>query len=117
MSRILWHIIFVILILLSGIRMEAQSSKLLPINFYEQLALRWAPVHVQYVNKKGKDGLAGRADYITAVDFDGDWDMNNNWDNLSNESHQLKAHVYYSIVQTSTHWFINYAFFSSKRLV
>jgi hypothetical protein len=83
-------------------------------DFCEHLALRWAPVHIQYVCKNGMDGLKGKSDYITAVNFDGDWNMDNNWENLSKDSFQLKAHAYYSVVQTSTHWFINYAFFHPR---
>ena len=93
---------------------EAQPTVLQSDLFYKQLALRWAPIHVQYVCKNGKDGLNGRADYITAVDYDGDWDMNNNWENLAHKKDSLVAYVYYSIVQTSTHWFINYAFFHPR---
>jgi hypothetical protein len=45
------------------------------------LALRWAPVHRQDTDQTGSQGLGGAADYITNVDYDGDWIGNNNWDN------------------------------------
>ena len=60
----------------------AAFGQVLKPGFYENLALRWAPVHYQYVCEQGKDGLKGKADYLTAVDYDGDWDMNNNWENF-----------------------------------
>ena len=45
-----------------------------------ELALRWAPIHHQDVDATGSHALGGRSDYLTRVDFDGDWDGRNNWD-------------------------------------
>lgn len=79
---------------------------------YADLALRWAPVHYQDVDVTGSHGLSGKSDYITAINFDNDWIATNNWDNIA--SHNAAAHAYYSVVETSTHWFITYAFFHPR---
>lgn len=90
------------------------SNLVLDATFYQRLAERWAPVHYQDVDPTGGDGLAGRGDYITAVDFDGDWDTQNNWENLATNNNAPEAYGYYSVVQTSTHWFIVYAFYHPR---
>lgn len=90
------------------------KAQVLSPTFYEQLALRWAPIHIQNICPNGKDGLKGRADFVTAANFDGDWKMDNNWANLSDTSADLSAYAYYSIVQTQTHWYINYGFFHPR---
>ncbi|EYF01050.1 Hypothetical protein CAP_8763 [Chondromyces apiculatus DSM 436] len=76
------------------------------------LAKRWAPIHYQDVDRTGSHGLEGRGDYLTRVDFDGDWISTNNWDNTP--SHPLLAHVYHTVVETSTHWYIIYTFFHPR---
>ncbi len=38
------------------------------------------------------------------MDFDGDWISNNNWENQP--SGDLTAYVYYSVMETETHWFL-----------
>jgi hypothetical protein len=69
-----------------------------------EIAFAHAPVHYQ-----DTDDSRPKADYITLFNYDGDWRANNNWDHLNN--FPLPAHVYYSVVETCTHWFIGYAFF------
>lgn len=78
------------------------------------LALRWAPIHYQDVERTGRHALGGRADYVTRYDFDGDLDAANNWDRTGNPNYPLSAHAYYSVVETSTHWFIVYLFFHPR---
>lgn len=78
------------------------------------LALRWAPVHYQDVDQTGSHALGGGADYITRYDFDGDLDGRNNWDRAGQAAYPLSAHGYYSVVETSTHWFITYLFFHPR---
>lgn len=68
------------------------------------LAYHYAPVIYQ--------GAASDQDYITAVDFDGDWIGNNNWENQP--MGDLAAHVYYSVVETETHWFVFYSLFHPR---
>lgn len=80
--------------------------------FYADLAYQHAPVHYQDVDQTGSHGLNGKADYVTAYDFDGDLNSTNNWDNIV--SYAAKAHAYYSVTETSTHYFIIYAFFHPR---
>jgi hypothetical protein len=76
------------------------------------LALRWAPIHRQDVDVTGSHALSGRADYLSRVDFDGDWSSVNNWENAA--SRALPAYGYHAVVETSTHWFINYLFYHPR---
>ncbi|AKT41088.1 hypothetical protein [Chondromyces crocatus] len=76
------------------------------------LALRWAPIHYQDVDVTGSHALGGRSDYISRVDFDGDWIATNNWENTPN--HPLRAHAYHNVVETSSHWYIIYTFFHPR---
>ena len=80
--------------------------------FKASLALRWAPVHYQDTDVTGDHGLKGKADYLTAINYDGDWSGTNKWNNLPN--YAAAAHGYYSVVETSTHWFVTYAFFHPR---
>jgi hypothetical protein len=79
-----------------------------------QLALRWAPIHHQDVDATGTHALGGRADYITRVDFDGDLNGRNNWDRAGQSGTSLAATAYYSVAETSTHWYITYFFFHPR---
>lgn len=85
-------------------------------NLYADLAYRWAPVHYQDVDVTGSLGfdhaLNGKSDYITNVDFDGNWNALDNWDNTENTA--LNAHAYYSVVETETHYFLLYSFFHPR---
>jgi hypothetical protein len=80
----------------------------------EEMARRWAPIHYQDVDVTGHHALSGRSDYITRVDFDGDLVGRNNWENAGAPNADLSAHAYYSVVETSTHWFITYMFFHPR---
>lgn len=73
----------------------------------EDLAYRWAPIHYQ-----DTDNSNAKADFITRVDYDGDYICTNNWENL--DKGDLAAYVYYSVVETSTTWFIVYAFYHPR---
>ena len=70
----------------------------------EDLARHYAPVIHQ--------GVASDRDFITAVDFDGDWIGNNNWENQP--TGDLSAYVYYSAVETETHWLLFYSLFHPR---
>jgi len=76
----------------------------------QEIAAYWAPVLSHDVDNGWGDRVWG--DYITKVDFDGDWRSSNNWDNLLN--HPLPAVAYYWVVETQDHWFIGYAFFHPR---
>ncbi|WP_018348918.1 hypothetical protein [Longispora albida] len=71
------------------------------------LAQRWAPVHYQDTDSTDYD-----ADYLSAVDYDGEWDTLNNWEH--EPSYPLLGTVSYSVVETSTHWFIVYGFYHPR---
>lgn len=73
------------------------------------LAYRWAPIHYQDTDSSDYD-----ADYLTGIDFDGDWDALNNWEHQDDNLANLKAKMYFSVVETSTHWFIVYSFFHPR---
>ncbi|MFD6448805.1 hypothetical protein ACFWEJ_27130 [Promicromonospora sp. NPDC060204] len=76
------------------------------------VAQRWAPIHYQDVDQTGTNALGGRSDYLAAYDFDGDLNARNNWENTG--SHALAATAYYSVMETSTHWFVTYMFFHPR---
>lgn len=79
-----------------------------------QLALHWAPIHYQDVDQTGSHALGGAADYVTRYDYDGDLNGKNNWDNAGKAAFPLGAHGYFSVVETSSHWFIVYMFFHPR---
>lgn len=68
------------------------------------IAMHYAPIIYQ--------GAASDQDYLTRVDFDEDWIGNNNWENQT--TGDLSAHVYYSVIETETHWFIFYSLFHPR---
>ncbi len=71
---------------------------------YDELTRHYAPVIHQ--------GAASDADFITAVDFDGDWIGHNNWEHQPEGD--LRAFVYYSVIETDTHWYLFYALFHPR---
>lgn len=79
-----------------------------------QLALRWAPVHYQDVDQTGSHALGGAADYIAAYDYDGNLNGRDNWDHAGDPAFPLRAVSYYSVVETSSHWFLVYLFFHPR---
>ncbi len=74
-----------------------------------ELALRWAPIHYQDTDSSDYD-----ADYLSAVDFDGEWNTLNNWEHQDDSIRRLTGKVYYSVVDTTTHWFIVYGFYHPR---
>lgn len=79
-----------------------------------QIALRWAPVHFQDVDQTGSHALGGQSDYLVAYDYDGNLDGRDNWDHAGNAAFPMRATVYYSVTETSTHWFLVYLFFHAR---
>lgn len=73
----------------------------------EELAFHYAPVH--YQDTASADY---RSDYITAFDYDYDMNATNNWDNRGDA--QWPATVYYSVVESCSHYFITYAFYHPR---
>lgn len=74
-----------------------------------EIAYHWAPIHYQDTDNSHAD-----ADYLTGVDYDGDWNAQNNWEHQDDHPNQLKGEVYYSVVETKTHWFIVYSFYHPR---
>ncbi len=74
--------------------------------FYRALAYRWAPIIIQDTASKWN------ADFIGKIDYDGDWRSNNNWDNLPSAG--IAPYVYYDVLETATHWFIQYHTFHPR---
>ena len=79
-----------------------------------ELALRWAPIHRQDVDVTGSHALSGRSDYLTRIDLDGDWNGRNNWDRAGQTGASFAAHAYYSVLETSTHWYLTYLFYHPR---
>lgn len=73
-------------------------------NPLDRLARAFAPVLRQ--------DTAGPADLITAIDFDGNWYGDDNWENQP--SFPAAAVVYWAGVETSTHIFLTYAWFHPR---
>lgn len=73
-----------------------------------EVAARFAPVFYQALGDKP------RSDYITNFDFDGDWIGDNNWNHGGSKEFPLKAFIYYSVAETSTHYFIHYAVYHPR---
>lgn len=73
-----------------------------------QIASRFAPIFYQAL------GDNPRSDYLTNFNFDGDWLGNNNWENAGDKKFSLRGYVYYSVVETQSHWFIHYAVFHPR---
>ena len=75
------------------------------------MALRWAPIHYQDVDSTGTHALAGKSDFITRYDFDGNLNGRDNWDHAGQNT---SAAVYYSVLETSTHYYLTYFFFHPR---
>lgn len=77
---------------------------------HEEVAVHYAPEIDAAVNVLLSG--AGRGDFITAVDYDGDWSTLNNWEHMN--EYPLRAVVYYSVQETNTHWFAGYYFYHPR---
>lgn len=109
--------VFLFLSLISAFRTEPSEARssvqakkaIAPTSSREhEIAARFAPVFYQAL------GENKRADYITNFNFDGDWRGDNNWAHTNDRHFPLKAYVYYSAVETATHYFIHYAVFHTR---
>jgi hypothetical protein len=97
--------------------------------FYRKLAHFHAPILFQDTETRGQSQdesnpasvdqpIQRRGDFITRFDFDGDWNGLNNWANSARrppadhrKDTKMRAYLYYSVVETETHYFINYCAF------
>ena len=73
---------------------------------YRPLAEHWSPLIAQ------ETWWTPKADYIARFDYDDDWDGDNNWDHLEIGSSQ--AYLYYTVMETQTHWFLIYNVFHPR---
>lgn len=101
---ILSALLFFILILTQVPVSHPQSPKREKRRERFDLVVRYAPVIYQCAKSD--------QDYITKADFDGDWISNNNWGNQPD--YPLKAYLYYSLVESKTHFFIFYSLFHPR---
>jgi hypothetical protein len=72
---------------------------------HRRLAEHYAPVVFQ-------ESRSAVLDYITKFDYDGDWLGDNNWRNAY--LHELPGYVYYSVIESSRHYFVTYAFYHPR---
>ena len=73
---------------------------------YRGLAEHWAPFIAQ------ETWFQPKSDYIARFDLDGDWSGENNWENAEIGSSQ--AYVYYTAMETESHWFLIYNIFHPR---
>ena len=95
-----------------------------------QIANCYAPVIHHLAQASLEFSANGRADLLLAVNYDGDWNAGNNWENLeqfdglndmgepdgigTEEIDELDPKVYYSIVWTDIAWVITYGFYHPR---
>lgn len=107
MKKTVWHIhVFIFLLLFFQPAYECHSKDIPPP--LKKIVETWAPAIYQDVAQP-----TPKADYITNVDYDGDFVSTNNWDNFD-KNFPLKAYVYYHVVETKTHVFIGYDVFHPR---
>lgn len=92
---------FVIISQIMVVPLRTTSDYLVESESINELIYYWAPVWYQ-----DTDSTNYEADYITNFDYDGNWIGNDNWNNFG--SYPLNATIYYSLLETKTHWFIGY---------
>ena len=54
------------------------------------------------------------ADYITRVDFDGNWISNDNWKNFESPRADFRAFAYFQVAETETHYYLHYCVFHPR---
>lgn len=70
------------------------------------LSARWAPTFVQETSREHPE-----RDRPLAIDFDGDWDATNNWENLTPAHRYATPTVYGSAILTRSHAYLTYTLF------
>src|SRR5262245_18256355 len=104
-------------------------------DFHRKLAFFHAPILFQDTEARGQSQDEGnaasvdqpiqrRGDFLARFDFDGDWNGLNNWANFSrrppggagdrNKDTMARAYLYYSVVETETHYFVSYCAFHAQ---
>ncbi len=85
-------------------------------DWYCRLARHWAPNIFQNVDT-GAANPEGRYDFITRADFDDDTRGDNNWENADDRRKMdfpLRPFVYYSVIETRTHYYLTYSLFHPR---
>ena len=85
---------------------RAEPAGVDPRRAADALVWRWAPV---YVHDTSADDPS--ADRPTRIDFDGDWDATNNWDNLARYRDALPAAAYAAGILSETHAYLTYTLY------
>jgi hypothetical protein len=93
------------LVLLTALMAGCEQGR----SFAADLALHYAPIIYQ-----DTDDSDAEADYITRFDYDGNDVADDNWDNFDANRDDLRAVVYFSVVETARYWFLVYAFFHPR---
>lgn len=75
---------------------------------YDALARYWAPRLYH-----DTDSTEYKSDYITKINFDGDYNSKNNWESMDAFS-TVPAYLYYSVVESETHYFLGYYTFHPR---
>jgi hypothetical protein len=75
---------------------------------YDALARHWAPRFYQ-----DTDSTEYKSEYLTKINFDGDYNSKNNWESMDAFS-TVPAYVYYSVVESETHFFLGYYTFHPR---
>lgn len=76
-----------------------------------QIALKYAPIICQ---QTAGDENARYQDFFCRVDYDGNLKTNDNWNNLDLFKDDLRAEVYFSLVETTSHYFILYSVYHPR---
>jgi hypothetical protein len=93
-------------------------------SWYYELAAHWAPNIFQDVRVEPNPvpGICsgnptGRYDFITSATFDGDSSAANNWEHADDNqasNYPLIPYVYYSVIETRSHYYITYSLFHPR---
>lgn len=70
------------------------------------VAVVHAPIHFQ-----DTDDDKPTADWLAPFDYDGNFVADDNWDHFWDFQKELKGAMYYSVVETCTHWYVTYTMF------
>ncbi len=78
----------------------------------ENIARTFAPILMQSVSTNSDFSVSGNADRIAAVNFDGNWNTSDNWENtfLTAPLGSALPMAYYHVIWTNEFWIITYTF-------
>lgn len=91
-----------------SVRHESTVVQPLTQKGYRELARHWAPRLYQDTADAFYKG-----DYITKLNYDGDYNSRNNWENLDAYG-SVPAYVYYAVSESATHYFLHYGIFHPR---